>query len=252
MKLYKILSYLREFFLEDFPSSSDRSRNGLQVEGSLEVSKITTAVDACLESFEKSAQEKSQLLLVHHGLFWGSDLLIVGNHGKRISTLIKNDISLYAMHLPLDMHPKIGNNALLASALGLKIKNPFGVYNGIKIGVEAQTPRKILLETFVKKVEKVLNSDIRLLPFGPKKIRKIGIVSGGGSSEIIPAARCHLDLLITGEGGHISYHQAKEHKMNVIYGGHYATETFGIKALGEHLSEEFGLKHVFLDIPTGF
>ena len=247
-----LVAYLDQYFdLAHFPANDD-SQNGLQVEGNPQVSKIATAVDACLDTFQDAAAQNVQMLLVHHGLFWKKSLVLTGNHGTRVATLIKNDISLYAMHLPLDMHQEIGNNVLLAKKLQLQIVRPFGNYHGMAIGVEARSPRPITRKSLATRIEKSLQTSVQMLGFGPEKIKNIAIVSGGGAREITTAVRQKVDILLTGEGGHTVYHQCKEAKINLAYAGHYATETVGIKALGEHLAAQFSLKHVFLHHPTGF
>ncbi len=252
MKINEIVKYLSEYFdLKNFITSVDPSQNGLQVDAEKDVIKIATAVDACMETFKEAVALQAQLLLVHHGLFWGKSLLINGVHGERIRYLMQNNLSLYAMHIPLDIHHEIGNNVQLAIALGLEIVRPFGNYNGISVGIEAKTLAPIALNKFVTKVKKHLNS-VKLLNFGPKTIQNIAIVSGSGASEITALANKNLDLLLTGEGNHSSYHQAKDFGTNVLYAGHYNTEIYGIRALGQHLQEKFSLEHVFIDKPTGF
>ena len=252
MKRNDLVAYLDRYFDIAHFLAADNSQNGLQVEGNSHITKIATAVDSCLEVFQDAAAQGVQILLVHHGLFWKKSLVLTGSHGNRVATLIKNDISLYAMHLPLDMHQQIGNNVLLAKMLQLQIVQPFGDYHGLSIGVEAQTPRPISRKSLVTRIEKALQTSVQILGFGPDKIKNVAIVSGGGASEISAAAERKVDLLLTGEGGHISYHQCKEAGINVAYAGHYATETVGIRALGEHLADKFALEHVFLDHPTGF
>ncbi|HPY75383.1 MAG: Nif3-like dinuclear metal center hexameric protein [Planctomycetes bacterium] len=250
MDLYTLTKYIDEIFAPYFPSK-DFSQNGLQVDAGEKVTKIATAVDACMETFKKAAELKAQLLLVHHGLFWGKSLLIQGDHGKRIRFLIQKGISLYGMHLPLDMHEEIGNNAIIAKKMGLNIVKPFGNYNDMAIGVEAHYPEPLPLEKVIERLENLTGTNCHTLAFGKNMIQKIGIVSGGGSSEIGLAASSQLDLFITGEGKHTTYHQALESNLNVVYAGHYATETFGIRALGERLAEELKLQHEFIDVPTG-
>lgn len=251
MQLHRLVKYMSDYFsLSSFPDV-DSSQNGLQVDAGAGVTKITTAVDACMDTFKAAAGAGSELLIVHHGLFWGKSLTVTGVHGKRIAYLIKNGISLYAMHLPLDMHPELGNNVRLARVLGLEILGGFGKYRGQEIGIEAKV-RAMSREAFAEKVESALKAGARLLPFGPEKVKRVAIVSGSGTSEIQQAAFQEFDLILTGEGGHSVFHLAKEHAINVLYAGHYATETLGVKALGEHLAEKFGLTHAFLDMPTGF
>ena len=251
MQLNKLEKYLDEYFAV-YEFQADPSQNGLQVEANSKVTKIATAVDACMDTFKKAKKYGADLLLVHHGIFWNRSLKVKGVHGRRISFLIKNNISLYGMHLPLDVHKKTGNNAQLAKLLDLKVVSSFGNYKGFEIGLEVKTSKPVNLETMTKKITKLLGYKPTVLNFGNKKIHKIAIVTGGGSSEISEVARKNIDLFITGEGGHSAYNQIKDYGLNVIYAGHYATETVGIKALGEHLEQKFGLEHIFIDNPTGF
>lgn len=232
--------------------AGDPSQNGLQVEGDDEVTHVCSAVDACLDTFVAAAKVPSQFLLVHHGLFWNHNLLVTGVHKQRLACLLQQGVSLYASHLPLDGHAELGNNAQLAKLLGLDIAQPFGSYRNTAIGIEAHTPRTISRDAFLRRVRNKLNPASQMWPFGGDKIQRIAIVSGGGAFEIPRAATQGFDLLLTGEVGHSDLHQAQEHRLNVIYAGHYATETLGVKALGEHVSQMFDLPHTFLDFPTGF
>ncbi len=252
MKLKKVVQYLHEYFdLKNF-AGIDPAMNELQVESCEDVYSIASAVDACMETFEEAAKLGIQMLLVHHGLFWSKNLPITGIHGKRIAFLIQNGISLYAMHLPLDAHKEIGNNVLLAKLLNLQVLKAFGHFHQIALGIEAKASKPVSLEQIFKKVEEKINPKAILLPFGKHRVQKIGIVSGGGASSLIEADNKNLDLLITGEGSYSYYHEAKDRKINIIYAGHHATETLGIKALGEHLEKELGLKHTFIDKPVSF
>ena len=248
MKLYKLVGYLNDYLhVKDF---EDISQNGLQVDsGNVEIKKVAIAVDASLDTFKRAKRANAQILIVHHGLFWGKSLLIRGAHRDKISFLLKNDISLYAVHLPLDAHSELGNNAQLAKLLDMEITNPFG--RGI--GYEAKLTKAMDRDTLTQKVLKIVNAtNHRLLPFGNKKIRKVAIMSGVGSSFIYEAVAKNVDMLITGEGNHVSYNIAKEEKINVLYAGHYATETLGVKAVAQHVEDKFSIPYHFIDIPTGF
>ncbi|NUM34090.1 MAG: Nif3-like dinuclear metal center hexameric protein [Candidatus Brocadiae bacterium] len=252
MLLEKIVHYLYEYFdIKNF-IVNDPAVNELQVEASEEIHSIASAVDAGMETFEEAAKLGVQMLFVHHGLFWGKCLPITGIHAQRIAFLIKKGISLYAMHLPLDAHKEIGNNVLLAGLLDLEVIRSFGSYHQVALGVEAKTKKPVSLEKIFQQIEKNLNPKAILLPFGNPKIQSIGIVSGGGASNIIEADRKNIDLLITGEVNYSYYQDAKDRKRNVIFAGHYATETLGIKALGEHLAKKFNLSHTFIDLPVAF
>jgi dinuclear metal center YbgI/SA1388 family protein len=196
-----------------------------------------------------AAEQNADCLLVHHGLFWGGLRPLVGPHYRRVASLIDRNIALYASHLPLDRHPEVGNNAVLARLLGLELKGEFGSYHGAPIGVwgELSQPRDAL----GAKIAATLGAPPRLLPFGPDRVQRVGIVTGAGASLIPQAHAAGLDTFITGEGPHWSFFDAEELGVNVFFAGHYATETVGVKALAEHVSRHFSLPWVFLDHPTG-
>ena len=229
----------------------DSSLNGLQVEGSKNVTKIALAVDASDRSIRRAARAGADLLTVHHGLFWGEAKPITGVTAARIRLLMENGISLYAAHLPLDCHPEIGNNAALARLLELEKPVPFGIHRGVKIGLRGTLARHISPQHLARKIRNFLQSEVKIFPFGPPRIRKIGIVSGGGAFLAPDAADAGCDALLTGEPSHTSYHIARESKLNLICAGHYATETLGLRSLGTLLRRELGLPVKFIDVPTG-
>lgn len=249
-KIIEIAKFLDKTL--DTKNISDNSNNGIQVETKKIIKKIGFAVDACIETFERAKEENCDLLIVHHGISWNDNLKnITENNYDRISYLIKNDIGLYASHLPLDKHSKYGNNIQIAKKLGLKKIVEFGDYNGISIGFGGEI-KETDISNFAKLVEEKLDTLIRIVGFGKNKIKKIAIVSGGGVSTLPQAISNNYDCLITGESNHGSYHQAKEGKINIVIAGHYATEVFGVKALMPALEKKFGIKTVFIDVPTGF
>ncbi|MGA3051452.1 MAG: Nif3-like dinuclear metal center hexameric protein [Chitinispirillaceae bacterium] len=228
----------------------DLSRNGLQVEGAATIRRVGLAVDACLASFEAATLNDCEMLIVHHGMIWGSLRSLTGDVYRQVRFLIEASLNLYAVHLPLDLHPELGNNARLAAAIGIKKPFPFGIYNGIPIGFEGTIVRPLRLDTLCRALEKVTGGTTLALPFGKKFNKRIAIVSGGASSIIGEAVAKHVDCFITGEPNHAHYHLAREAGLNVIYGGHYHSETLGVKAVGKALEREFGIESVFLDIPT--
>jgi dinuclear metal center YbgI/SA1388 family protein len=191
------------------------------------------------------------MLIVHHGLWWGKHEQIVGNLYRRISTLIKNDLSLYTAHLPLDCHPEVGNNVELARMLGLKVERTFAMYRGTEVGVIATRARAQKRAAFVAAVGKGLDVEPSLLAFGPGQVKRIGVVSGGGASCAEEAARAGCDTLLTGESSHAAFHPAREAGINLVFAGHYATETVGLKALERHLRRRFGVAGTFVEAPTG-
>ena len=237
--------YLRIREIEDWPNAL----NGLQIENSGRVTKIGAAVDVSTRALTAAAKKEVDLLIVHHGLFWPGLQTVTGAFHRQLKLVFENDIALYSAHLPLDVHPDVGNNAQLASALGFKSTEPFFEEKGSLIGVKARSsqPR----EVFVRKLRKVLGGPIKAFNFGPKVATRIGIVTGGAGSEIFRVAQDRLDTFVTGEAPHWAAVAAEELRMNLLVGGHYATETFGVKALAAHLSKRFKVPWEFLDFPTG-
>jgi dinuclear metal center YbgI/SA1388 family protein len=229
---------------------SDRSVNGLQVEGADKIMKIGLAVDACLEAYKLAQKKGCQMIIVHHGIIWEGIKSITGPLYKQIEFLVRNNINLYASHLPLDCHPTLGNNIQIAKALGLTNIQPFGTYRGIKIGFEGYLKTAASVKSISDLVKRKFGGPVSSLPFGPQKIRRVAIVSGGGSSSIPEAIEKKIDLYITGESSHENHHAALEGNLNVIYGGHYHTEKAGVQAVGKFLSNKFGVETEFLDIPT--
>jgi dinuclear metal center YbgI/SA1388 family protein len=227
----------------------DGAVNGLQVENRGPVSRIAAAVDATLATVRLAIEEGADLLVVHHGLFWGASHPWTGKRYELIRTLLENNLAVYSAHLPLDMHPKLGNNAQFADALGLRKLRPFFTEKGQTLGVRATV--KIPREKLQQKLKSVLGGPVRLLPGGPEVCRRIGIVTGGAGSHLKVAADEGVDAFITGEGPHWTYGMAEELGINVFYGGHYATETFGVKALAKYLSQKFKVPWLFIDRPSG-
>jgi len=226
----------------------DSSNNGLQVSGSKEVKKIAFAVDACMEVFEKA--KDFDMIIIHHGISWDDSLkYLTGINYLRVKFLVDNNISLYAAHLPLDKHPKHGNNAELCRIFELKHIHGFGDYHEQVIGFAGE--KEISLKDFVKEINKKLNTECKVFDFGNEKIKDIGIVSGGGSSALNEAIEKGLDCFVTGEVPHQAYQLAKEGKINLIAAGHYATETLGVKTLMNILKEKFKVEVKFIDAPTG-
>lgn len=223
--------------------------NGLQVENPGGVTKIAAAVDASLTTVKMAVAAKADLLIVHHGLFWSSRQPWTGKNHELLQLLVENDLAVYSSHLPLDAHPKIGNNAQLAAALGLKNLKPFFASHGQTIGFKSQT--KITRAELGAKLERATGTKPKLIPGGKTVCERIGIVTGGAGGDLKLAASEGVDTFITGEGPHWTYALAEELGLNVFYGGHYATETFGVRALAAELSKKFNVPWEFLDHPTG-
>ena len=227
----------------------DGAINGLQVENSGRVTRIAATVDASLATVKLAIKAKSDLLIVHHGLFWSPAHPWTGKKHELIRALIENNIAIYSSHLPLDAHPKLGNNALLCAALGLKNLRQFFSSHGQTIGFQAVT--NISRDELASRLARATGTKPKMIPAGPKICRRIGVVTGGAGGDLKTAAAEGVDTFITGEGPHWTYALAEELGINVFYGGHYATETFGVKALAVHLSKKFRLPWTFLDHPTG-
>lgn len=237
----KLDGLLRIAEFKDYPNAV----NGLQVENTGEVRKIGAAVDACGNVLRQAAEAGVDLLLVHHGLFWGGLSPLTGALGRKIRLCFEKGVAVYSAHLPLDAHPDLGNNALLCAALGLPgERKPF-----LDIGwqVEDGIPRDLLQQ----RLETAVGGHVHLAPGGPAIARRIGIVTGGAGDAVFKAAAAGVDTFITGEGSHWTYTAAEEAGVNLFYAGHYATETFGVKALASHLGETYALPWQFFDHPTG-
>ncbi len=223
--------------------------NGLQVENSGTVSRIAAAVDASQASIDAAVAAGADLLLVHHGLFWDGNQSLTGRRFRRVRSLLSADAALYGAHLPLDVHPEIGNNALLAGEMEIEIAGRFGDYKGEPLGVWGYL--EISREALAARLDSVLGARIRLIPGGPEQVRKVGIISGGAGEMIEAAREAGLDAFITGEGSHHHYFDAREGQINLYLGGHYATEVWGVRALARQLAERFELPWEFIDQPTG-
>jgi dinuclear metal center YbgI/SA1388 family protein len=232
---------------------SDYCLNGLQVPGPATVSTIATGVSAHAELFQLAADENADLLLVHHGLFWDSpgvraiDPLLK----RRLELLFDANIALAAYHLPLDAHPLHGNNALIAHALDATELEPFALHKGQPIGFIATLPRDgVPAAELFARVHAITAREPLVFDSGPERIHRLAIVSGGGADYLPDAHAAGADALLTGEVPERTMARARELGVHVIAAGHYATETFGVKRLGEHLAERFALEHVFLDVPN--
>jgi dinuclear metal center YbgI/SA1388 family protein len=227
----------------------DGAVNGLQVENSGSVTKIAATVDASLATIKLAIEAKADLLIVHHGLFWSATHPWTGKRHEMLRLLIENNLAVYSSHLPLDAHPQLGNNAQLAAALGLKNLKPFFFTKDQFIGLQTKT--RIARSELSRRLENILGKVPTILPGGKEFCERIGIVTGGAGGDLKIAANEGVDTFITGEGPHWTYALAEDLGLNVFYGGHYATETFGVKALAVHLSKRFKLPWVFLNHPTG-
>jgi dinuclear metal center YbgI/SA1388 family protein len=230
----------------------DYCPNGLQFPGRPHVSRVATAVSASVETFELAVERQADLLVVHHGLFWGSGPTAIDAAMKRrLAPLFQADMSLAAYHLPLDAHPQVGNNALLAQALKAQATQPFALHEGEPIGVLADFgPDGIAAEDLFARVAEVTGREPLVFDAGPAQVRRLAIVTGAGASYLEEAIALGADAFLTGEPAERVMAQAREAQVHFVAAGHYATETLGVRRLGERLSERFEVEHVFLDVPN--
>jgi dinuclear metal center YbgI/SA1388 family protein len=243
-------------FLDTILSPSnfiDSSLNGLQVEGKEQIKSVAVAVDAGLAVIADAINKSADILIVHHGIFWGKEERVIGARKKLLSTLLNADLSLYASHLPLDAHVQYGNNFQLAYLLELADIIPAVPYKGSFIGSKGTNKKGLSLEQLSIKLSALKGSISAplILPFGPTIPEKVCIVSGSAADTLYNYQELDFDTFISGEPKQFAYHFAKENNLNVIFAGHYATETVGVIALGEEIKKRFGVAVQFLDHPTG-
>lgn len=247
--LHSIVRYcdrlLRNRQFNDWPESV----NGLQVENRGHVTRIAAAVDASLATVRMAVAAEADFLLVHHGLFWDARHPWIGRRYQMLHLLVERNLAVYSSHLPLDAHPRLGNNAQICAALGFKRLEPFYCEKEQPIGFK--TSARMARDELAARLEALVGAAPVVVPGGAEVCRKIGVVSGGAGDHLRRVADEGVDTYITGEGPHYSYALAEELGLNVFYAGHYATETFGVKALAEHLALKFGVPWQFLDHPTG-
>lgn len=249
MTAEELAGYLDDFLgtsaVPDYPGAW----NGLQVEREGEVRRLAFAVDAAQATIEAAARRSADLLVVHHGLFWDGNPTLTGRRYRRIQALLESNIGLYASHLPLDAHAVVGNNVVLARAIGVEVDGRFAAHKGVEIGVTGRL--ELRREALAARLDDVLGGRVVMVAGGPERVKRVGIVTGGGGSFVEAAREAGLDALITGEGAHHNYFDAVEGGMNLYLGGHYATEVWGLRALADHLAERFGLECEFIHHPTG-
>ena len=247
--LDEVVDYLDRYLCVAEIPDFGNALNGLQVEGPGPVERVAVAVDATAASIDAAAADGAQLLLVHHGLFWDGHQPVTGRRYRRLRALFDAGLAVYAAHIPLDVHPEVGNNVVLARELGIELEGTFGDYRGIDLGVHGRLA--VTRETLAARLDDLLDSRIKLIPGGPERLERVGVITGGGGSYAAAAAAAGLDALVSGEGNHHTYFEATESGLNLYYGGHYATETWGVKALAAHLEARFGVSWRFIDQPTG-
>lgn len=231
--------------MPDYPTAF----NGLQVANTGTVRRVAVAVDAVQATIEKAAAEGADLLIVHHGLFWDGDPRLTERRYQRVRALLEADMAVYSAHLPLDVHPEVGNNAVLAREIGVEREGTFSDYRGHPLGVVGRLEMR--REALVARLDELLGVRVRLIAGGPERTGRVGIITGGAGGEVKAARAAGVDTFITGEGAHHNFFDASEGGVNLLLGGHYATETWGVRALAAHLEEKFGVPCTFIDHPTG-
>lgn len=249
MKLESLLQYLDGYLdLSNVPDYTP-AHNGLQVQGPNDVSKLGFAVDASERAITAAIEADCDLLLVHHGLFWDGEFRVVGRRARKLGALLEAGVGVFSAHLPLDGHAEVGNCVVLTRALGWEPVGRFGTFEGYELGWWSETDEDP--EVLRGRLAEVVEGPVRMISGGQERIYRVGVVTGAASSLIKDAAAVGLDALITGEGPHHSYHDAVEYGVTVYFAGHYATETWGLKALAAHLEQRFDMPWVFLDDPSG-
>jgi dinuclear metal center YbgI/SA1388 family protein len=247
--LHEMVSYTNGFLHVRDVGDWDNALNGLQIENSGRVTHIGAAVDVSTRILTEAASRSIDFLIVHHGLFWPGLQPVRGALRRQLQVAFEHDIALYSAHLPLDVHPRVGNNAQLVAALGLKSARPFLEEKGQAVGLKIRA--SMARDKILRNLERTLKGPVKVFDFGPKQTRTIGVVTGAAGSEVYRVANEGIDTFITGESPHWAAVAAEELGMNLLLGGHYATEVFGVKALAAHLSKRFGVPCEFIDCPTG-
>lgn len=249
MQRNKLTTYLDNYLR--VADIKDYGPQGLQVEtGNKTIKRIALAVDTAPPVIRAAADWQADMLLVHHGILWRSVERIAGPLGERVRLLLQHGINLYAAHLPLDAHPVVGNNAVLAKMLGVEVADWWGAPTGVPLGVVGQATDSPSLSAMVEKIEHKLHCQVKVLPHGPETVGTMAILSGFGADNIAEVKALGADTYLTGETSHANYWAAADYGLNVIYAGHYATETVGVQALGQHLADEFDIEVKFFDFPT--
>ncbi len=245
----ELVAYLAD--LLDPDQGKDYCPNGLQVEGRPRIRRLITGVSACLELFEAARRAGADAVLVHHGIFWdGSPMTLTGMQARRVRELIAGDVNLLAYHLPLDRHPELGNNALAMDAFGLVERQPFAAHRGQEIGFKGRFEPAIPAAELARRCAEIFGQEPLAFLSGPEQVASLGLVSGGAQRDFYLAIADGLDAFITGEVSEWVMNVAREEGVHYLAAGHYATERLGVRALGEHLAERFGLDVEFIDIPN--
>ncbi len=248
MDILQLSHYLDNLLNINGIKDSSRAVNGLQVENTGEIRKIGLAVDACQATIDMAIAKECNMMFVHHGLFWGGLMPVRGTHYQKLAAMLGANLGLYSAHVPLDMHPVLGNNRTLADIIGLSSLEPFGEYEGELIGLKGQVGG-ISAGALSDRLKAGLGSPVRVI--GEGTVNTVGVVTGGAGDMLKQAIDQRLDAYITGEGANHHFHEALEGGCVFLLAGHYATETGGVRAVGRHLKDKFDIESVFLDFPTG-
>jgi dinuclear metal center YbgI/SA1388 family protein len=250
MKRDELVAYLDGYL--HIGEIADYGPQGLQLEAdNEEIARIALSVDVAPQVIVAAAAWQADMLLVHHGILWRTVERVAGPLGQRVRLLLRHNINLYAAHLPLDAHVEVGNNAVLAQMLALEVTDWWCAPKGTPIAVLGTVTQEMTLSQLVALVENRLHTKARVLAYGPEIVKKVAIISGFGADNVAEAKLLGADTFLTGETSHANYWAAADYGLNVIYGGHYATETVGVQAVGRHLADKFGLIVNFFDFPTG-
>ncbi|WP_278956555.1 Nif3-like dinuclear metal center hexameric protein [Aquipseudomonas alcaligenes] len=229
---------------------ADYCPNGLQVEGRPQVRRIVSGVTASQALLDAAVEAEADVVLVHHGYFWkGEDARVTGMKRRRLQTLLGHDISLLAYHLPLDLHPEVGNNVQLARQLEITVEGPLDPDNPKVVGLLGSLAEPMTARDFARRVQEVLGRE-PLLVEGAGMVRRIGWCTGGGQGYIDDAIAAGVDLFLTGEASEQTFHSARENGVSFIAAGHHATERYGVQALGDYLARRFAIEHLFIDCPN--
>ena len=247
--LQEIVAHCDEYLRVREIGDYDNALNGLQLENSGRVTKIAAAVDFSTRALQAAAEREANLLVVHHGMFWSGLRPITGASSRQLKLAFDNDVAVYSAHLPLDLHSELGNNVLLMRALGIENSEPFFEEKGSLLGRRASV--EIPLSEIAQRLEAAVNGAVQCIGAGPEVTRQLGVITGGAGGEIARATAEGIDTFITGEAPHWAAVAAREFGINLLLGGHYATETFGVKALAAHLAKRLRVPWVFIDHPTG-
>lgn len=247
--LAPLVSWLDEYLKARQTPDHEGALNGLQVENSGTVTRILAAVDASQGSIDAAAARPGTLLLVHHGLFWDGNRPVTERRYRRLRAAIAGEVAVYSAHLPLDVHPEVGNNTLLAQRLGIVVSGPFGRFKDLDVGVHGVLDMD--RDELSARLGKELGATVRLIPGGPPRCRRVAVITGGAGSSVLEAAARGCDTYITGEGSHHTWFDAMEGGVNLLYAGHWATETLGVQALAAKAAAKFGVPWEFFAQPTG-